>query len=169
MAGRTCTICSHEKRHEIEAEIASGKSFRGISRHFSVGADAVERHASTHLVKAIKEVRQTQTQQSGSTALERMGQAEKIVDEVITYSWGGETGKETRMPELVLKALAESRRQVELRAKLEGELDEHSITITSIPEWRELRALLLDALSIHPQAKMAVIRALESYSHEQSA
>ncbi|MGH2478070.1 MAG: hypothetical protein ACRDHW_00225 [Ktedonobacteraceae bacterium] len=96
-----------------------------------------------------------------------MARGEQIVDEIITYSWGKDA-KDIKIPELALKALAELRRQVELRAKLEGDLDEHSITITSIPEWRELRSLLLDALSIHPQAKMAVIRALEAYG-ERSA
>lgn len=133
---------------------------------------AVQRHASDHLAAAIKEVKQTQIIQSGSIALDRMARGEKIVDEIISFAWGDENKAkpdESKAPDLALKALAELRRQVELRAKLEGELDEHTITVTSIPEWRELRTLLLEALSVHPQAKMAVIRALEAYNHEQSA
>lgn len=165
---RPCTICTHEKRSEIEAEIVSGESFRVISRQFGVGHDAVQRHAANHLAAAIQEVKQEQAVQSGSLALDRMTRGEAIVDEIIAYAWG-KGKKDVKMPELALKALAELRRQVELRAKLEGELDERSITITAIPEWRELRTLLLEALAMHPQAKMAVIRALEAYDHEQSA
>lgn len=161
---RVCTICFHPEREAIESAIVTGTSKRDISLQFGVGHMAVQRHA-THITDAIREAKQGQTLQSGSTALDRMAKGEKIVDEILSSAWG-EKNKE---PDLALKTLAELRRQVELRAKIEGELDEHTITITSIPEWRELRALLLEALSTHPQAKMAVIRALEAYSHEQSA
>jgi hypothetical protein len=166
---RVCTICYHPERIAIEAEIIARTPLRNIAERFSIGYVSVQRHATNHLVQAIKEVRQEQAIQSGSHALDRMAKGEKIVDEIVVYSWGGETGKEAKMPELALKALAEQRRQVELRAKIEGELDERSLTITAIPEWRELRTLLLEALALHPQAKMAVIRALEAYDHEQSA
>lgn len=166
---RACTICFHPERDAIEAAIIAGTVNREITSKFGVGRMAIERHADNHLAQAIKEAKQEQALQSGSSALDRMSKGEKIVDEIITYSWGGETGKELKMPELALKALAEQRRQVELRAKIEGDLDERSITITAVPEWRELRALLLEALAMHPQAKMAVIRALEAYGHERSA
>jgi hypothetical protein len=164
---RTCTICSHKQRASIEAAIVAGTSNREITSTFSVGRMAIERHATNHLIQAIKVAKQEQDLQSGSIALERMARGEGIVDAILDEYWNEE--KKQKVPELALKALAELRRQVELRAKLEGELDEHSITITSIPEWRELRALLLDALRLHPQAKLAVIRALEAYDHDRIA
>lgn len=171
---RVCSICSHPDRSKIEASIAAGASNRSIALQFGMSHMAVQRHASDHLAAAIKEVQQAQLIQSGSIALSRMARGEKIVDEIIAFAWGDEDNakrdeSKDKAPDLALKALAELRRQVELRAKLEGEIDEHTITITSIPEWRELRTLLLDALSVHPQAKMAVIRALEAYNREQSA
>lgn len=165
---RTCTICSHPQRAAIEAACVDGVPYRDIACKFSVGRMAIERHTSNHLIAAIKEVKQEQALQSGSLALDRMQRGEHIVDAIIKSAWDEEKEDE-KNPDLALKALAELRRQVELRAKLEGELDEHTITITSIPEWRELRALLLDALSQHPGAKMAVIRALEAYDHVRTA
>jgi hypothetical protein len=163
---RVCTICNHPQRAAIEAAIVTGTVNSEIACKFDVGRMSIERHATNHLIAAIKEAKQEQAVQSGSIALERMTRGEGIVDEILDEFWNE---KKQKAPELALKALAELRRQVELRAKLEGELDEHSITITAIPEWRELRALLLDALAQHPQAKMAVIRALEAYDYAQSA
>jgi len=172
---RTCTICSHPERSAIEDAIVSGKSLRCVALQFLTSDSTLRRHRD-HCLKpactAAREKRETQqaeeSEQSGTVALDRMTRGEQIVDEIIAYSWSDEE-KIPKIPELALKALGELRRQVELRAKLEGELDEHSITITAIPEWRELRSLLLDALRIHPQAKLAVMRALEAYDHDQSA
>jgi DNA-binding transcriptional MocR family regulator len=159
---RTCTICNHPERAAIESDIVTGVSNRSIALQYGMSHMSVQRHATEHIARAIAEVKQEQAIQSGSAALDRMSRGEAIIDEMIKEYWSVEKG-EVKVPDLTLKALAELRRQVELRAKLEGELDEHTITITSIPEWRELRALLLDALSMHPQAKMAVMRALEVY------
>src|SRR5260370_34721606 len=146
--------------------MAAGTSYRDIAgQYLSVSKSTVERHAHNHLIQAIKEAKQEQAIQSGSIALDRIARGEGIVDAILTSAWN----EKSKEPELALKALSELRRHVELRAKLEGELDERSITITAVPEWRELRALLLDALALHPQAKMAVIRALEAYDDAQVA
>ena len=160
---RACTICVHHNRAEIEAAVIAGVSYRVIARQFSVGHDAIQRHAASHIRESIQEVIAQQEEQSAFDALSEMdwmrNETRGIYNEV----------RQIKDYRFALQALAELRRQNELCAKLVGELDEHSITITAIPEWRELRALLLDALAQHPQAKMAVIRALEAYDHEQTA
>ena len=46
---RTCTICTHEQRREIDRAVLSGESYRGIARHFAVSEDAIERHKKAHL------------------------------------------------------------------------------------------------------------------------
>lgn len=176
---RVCTVCAHPERNEIENAAIDGVPLRNISKQFSVGYVSIQRHMVKHLSEAVKDFKETQQAQqdqvkqeqsvlSGNNALDRMARGEKIVDEIIKYSWNNEPNG-AKMPELALKALSEMRRMVELRAKIEGELDERSITITAVPEWRELRTLLLEALGQHPQAKMAVMRALEAYDRERSA
>lgn len=99
-------------------------------------------------------------QEAGSNVLRTLGDGESILREVLAVSWC----EENRDTATAIKALAELRHHTELRAKIEGDLDERSITVTAIPEWRDLRNLLLDALAQHPQAKLAVMRALEAYS-----
>ncbi len=162
---RVCTICNHPERASIEAAIANGTSYRHISSQFSIGYKSVERHKEHCIKPILQEIVTKQEEQTAFTTFSEMDWMREQLRAIYTENWS-DTRK---VPDLALKALAELRRQVELRAKLEGELDEHSITITSIPEWRELRALLLDALRTHPQARMAVIRALEAYDHERSA
>lgn len=52
---RTCTICTHPDRHELEKAIVDGLSNRGIAKQFSVGADAVLRHRRDHFPQAVAE------------------------------------------------------------------------------------------------------------------
>lgn len=163
---RACSICTHSERTAIEAVIVADASLRDIARQFSVSKDAVARHKEHCIKPAIQEIVAQRQEETAHTALSEMEWLREQAKAIFHYAWGEETLKDSRT---ALQALAELRRQNELQAKLEGELDEHSITITSIPEWRELRALLLDALRSHPQAKLAVIRALEAYDHAQSA
>jgi hypothetical protein len=65
--------------------------------------------------------------------------------------------------ELVLKAVDRVLRQVELQAKLLGELDERPrVDIVLTPEWLSARAALLAALAPFPDAKVAVAERLLS-------
>lgn len=160
--GRICSVCSHPERQAIEADLIALKSNREITRKFAVSKDAQWRHKEHCIKPILQEVKAQQEEETASTTISEMEWMRTQVHAIYEEAWS-DTRK---VPDLALKALAEMRRQNELRAKLEGELDEHSITITSIPEWRELRALLLDALAVHPQAKLAVIRALEAYDHD---
>lgn len=47
--GRKCSICTNEQRETINSQIATGVSFRGISRQFDVGDDSVRRHSENCL------------------------------------------------------------------------------------------------------------------------
>jgi hypothetical protein len=61
-----------------------------------------------------------------------------------------------------LGAIREARGNLELLAKLLGELDERPVVNLNVsPEWLELRAVIVGALEPHPDARGAVLRALE--------
>jgi len=63
--------------------------------------------------------------------------------------------------ELVLKTAGRLQPQIELLAKLIGELDERPVNILISPEWLELRSVIVGALAPHEEARGAVLRALE--------
>ena len=48
---RTCSICSHGQRRQIEAHILENVSNRAISRQFGLSKDSVSRHKAQHLPK----------------------------------------------------------------------------------------------------------------------
>jgi hypothetical protein len=82
----------------------------------------------------------------------------------------GETGRGVVMVEtkhadprdLILKTAARLQGQLELLARLLGELQEGTtINIVNAPQWMEIRALVVSALEPHPDAKRAVVEALE--------
>ena len=50
---RTCTVCRHASRPDIEKAIVCGDSFRDIARQFDVSKDAVRRHKADHLPKTL--------------------------------------------------------------------------------------------------------------------
>jgi hypothetical protein len=60
-----------------------------------------------------------------------------------------------------LSAVREARGNLELLAKLLGELDERPVVNLNVsPEWLELRTVIVGALDAHPDARGAVLRAL---------
>ena len=61
-----------------------------------------------------------------------------------------------------LSAIREARGNLELLAKLLGELDERPVVNLNVsPEWLELRAVIVGALGSHPEALRDVVGALE--------
>lgn len=167
---QSCTICNRSDRGDIEAAIISGASLRRVASQFSTSDATLRRHRDHCLKPAIQALQAESEVQENEESTLAVSNALSSMDwmEQETRGIYNEVRKMSDY-RLALQSLAELRRQVELRAKLEGELDERSITITAVPEWRELRALLLEALGQHPQAKKAVMRALEAYDHERSA
>ena len=61
-----------------------------------------------------------------------------------------------------LSAIREARGNLELLAKLLGELDERpQVNLLVSPEWIELRAVIVGALEPYSDARGAILRALE--------
>jgi hypothetical protein len=61
-----------------------------------------------------------------------------------------------------LSAIREARGNLELLAKLLGELDERPVVNLHVsPEWLELRAMIVGALEPYTEARGAVLRAIE--------
>jgi hypothetical protein len=78
---RTCTICSHDAREEIDSALASRASIRGISRDFAVSEDALFRHKA-HVAGAIvkaSEKREEFIRESIMARLEKLYQRGKRV------------------------------------------------------------------------------------------
>ena len=60
---RTCTICAHPQREEIDQALVAGReALRDIARRFATSKDAVARHRAEHLPAVIAQARQQRDQ-----------------------------------------------------------------------------------------------------------
>ena len=157
---RACTVCQRPDRAAIEADIVADRSAREISALFRVSEDAVARHKGRHLKPRVMEARQAARQADEARALDTIAQLKGINHTSLAVL---EEAREARDGELALKAVDRIHRQIELQAKLLGELDERPVVNLLIaPEWLALRGRLLAALAPYPAARLALAEALHA-------
>ncbi len=153
---RTCTICAHEQRAEIDAALLAGEPYRVIAQRYAASEDAVYRHKG-HLPRLIVKAHEAQEVAQADTLLEQVlslkARALSILDKA-------EDAGDLRT---AVSAIREARATVELFAKLSGELQqEGTVNLVVNAEWLTLRAVVIGALQPYPDAAGAVTRALAS-------
>jgi hypothetical protein len=152
---RTCTICSHAERAAIEAAIVAGTSNRVISRQFHVSHDAVRRHKADHLPARLAEAHEAR---EVSQADELLKQVRALQASALRILIRAEREDDRRS---ALAAIREARSNLELLAKLLGELSAApQVNILLAPEWVTVRAAIMDALAPYVEARIAVAQRL---------
>jgi hypothetical protein len=151
---RTCTICLHEQRADIDAALLAEEPYRSIAKRYGASASAVLRHRDhipAHLAKAKDAEEMTQA----DTLLEQVRNLQTRALDIL------DRADEAGDLRTALGAIREARSNLELLAKLLGELQqEGTINVTVTPEWMTLRATVITALHPYPDAAQAVSRAL---------
>ncbi len=157
---RTCTICHHPERVAIDQALIDGIALRAIAGQHAIAKSSLARHAASHLPEALARSRRAAEEVVSDDLVDRLmlmhAQAEDVLHEA----------REAKDGPLQLAALARLQKQMELEARLLGELREASvihntqINVLVSAEWLELRGLILRALAPHPEAAAAVVLAL---------
>lgn len=148
---RTCTVCTHSDRAAIDSALLAGTALRDIARRHAVSKDALFRHRDTHLPAVMV---QAAAETDVRHALDVVAQLKAINAAAMTVLRDARNVKDG---DLALKAIDRIYRQIELQAKLLGELDERpTINVLVSPEWLQVRAVLLEALAPYPEAVAAV-------------
>jgi hypothetical protein len=115
---RTCTICRHNGRDEIDQSLIAGEAYRNISRRTGTSVTALFRHKKDHLPATLAVCKQAAQEIQATTLYSRLRlvhhQTATILQEALA----------SRSPNLALAAIARLEKQIELEAKLIGELDE---------------------------------------------
>ena len=154
--GRTCTICHHDDAHQINLALVRRDSYRAIASRFGVSKPALQRHSRDHLPKLLVEANHAI---EAANADDLLGRMQAMIARIEAFLDRAEANKDSA--EFRAHA-AEWRKQIELLAKLSGELaQEGTINIHLHPEWLQIKAVLITALEPHPAAKADVVRALE--------
>jgi hypothetical protein len=157
---RSCTICEHPDREAIDEALVGGASNRSVASLYDVSEAAVRRHKANHLPAKLV---MAQAAEEVAQADDLLGQMQDLQSRTLAVLEAAETTNQHRT---ALSAIREARSNLELLAKLLGELDERPVVNLSVsPQWLELRAVIVAALEPHPDALSDVLRALENGSN----
>lgn len=144
---RTCTICAHEQRPDIDAALLNETPLRNIAQRYGTSATALHRHRE-HLPRQLVKA---QEQEDVSQAIDVVRQLKVINGATLAIL---KEARDDRDGVLALKAVDRIQRQLELQAKLLGELQqEGTINVTVSPEWLQIRALVIQAVYSLPRGR----------------
>jgi hypothetical protein len=152
-----CKVCLHEDVDNINARIIAGASSRTIAKEFNVGYKSVQNHANKHLPKQLVKAKSVQDEQSAERLLERIedlySKALLLIDKADSdQKWAA-----------AATAIKEARACLELTGKLIGTLKTGHVTnVIYNTEFVAVRMAIYQALKPYPEARQAVIGALET-------
>jgi hypothetical protein len=153
---RSCTICEHPDREAIDRALVGDSSNLSVSSLFGVSESAVRRHKANHLPAKLV---MAQTAEEVAQADDLLQQVRDLQGRALAILGKAEAAGDLRT---ALGAIREVRGNLELLAKLLGELDERTVVNLDVsPEWLELRAVIVVALEPYSDARGAVLRALD--------
>jgi hypothetical protein len=155
MMPRTCTI-----RDNIEAALIRRVPYRTIEDRFKVTHGPLSRHTNDCLAEDVQQALREYRAKNGVKVLGKLSAMIDRLDAFLDKAEAADNALEFRA------VAAEWRKQLELIAKLQGELaQEGTVTIINNPEWVQLRTAILVALEPHPEVREDVLKALEEVSN----
>lgn len=155
---RLCTVCAHPDKAAINTALAGGASARETSAKFrETSEDALTRHRAAHIPAAMVKAQEAEDVRQAIDVVKQLkainGASLAILSEA----------RQMRDGELALKAIDRIHRQVELRAKLLGQLDDRpQVNLSVSLEWVNARTTLMAALWPYPEARVAVAASLDA-------
>ncbi len=160
--GRNCTICDDSRIDEIDRQCRIEKNIEKIATNFSISSQALRRHiGKNHHIRDATTI--------PSTA--EISKSEDLLKEICNNYEEAKRLKGLAEAQNDLKtallAVDKSLKCLELLAKIQGQIHEQNINIyqqnilINNPEWIDIRTKLLNALRPFPDAKAAVILAIQ--------
>jgi hypothetical protein len=153
---RSCTVCTHPERAEIDEGLVAGVSAAEIAgRYRTIGERAIRRHRSNHLPAKLAKAREAEEVAQADDLLEQVRDLRVRALDILDKA---EEAGELR---IALSAIREARGNLELLAKLLGELDERPVTNVLVSaEWVTVRKAMMETLDRYPEARVAVAERL---------
>lgn len=151
---RTCTICTHKKRAEIDQALVNGESYREITGRFpDTKKSSLERHKA-HISKALTEAKHIETVEHAGDLLDMIQARLKKTDDILSKVDGTPDPDDPKKKPVksdyktALLALRESRGYLELLAKARGELEPEGMIKIQVVVEREnfLIEILMEAI-----------------------
>lgn len=155
---RVCTICIHAERANIDQALVGGGSFRDIAGHYGLSKSSVERHKADHLPQAMVKAAEQEDIRNAIDVVKQLKAINSATLNILSEA------RHEGDHDTALKAIDRVQRQIELQAKLLGELDDRpqisQVNVLFAPEWLMVRQAIMHALAPYPDARIAVAGSL---------
>jgi hypothetical protein len=145
---RSCTICTHPDRTAIDEALVGGVAFPALVAEYRVSKDSLSRHKANHLPAKLV---MAQAAEEVAEADDLLAQVRVLQARTLAIL---EAAEETSQHRTALGAIREARSNLELLAKLLGELDERpQVNVLISPT---VQTAIIAALEPYPEARLAV-------------
>ena len=123
--GRPCRVCNHERSAEIGRDLLHGVSYRAIAKQYGVAIAGLSRHVAEHIQGPLRRIIQaeaslTEDAQTVQPTLLEMRRLNQRSLRILAIA------EESKDHDAALGAIRECRRNLELIARLSGELEPHA-------------------------------------------
>src|SRR5215208_1052776 len=153
---RRCTVCAHPKVEAIDMALVAGEPYRSVAnRYESLSQASVQRHSENHLPATLAQAKEAEMVAHADDLLEQVRDLQVRTFAIL------EAAEASEQHRTALSAIREARGNLELLAKLLGELDERPVVNLHLsPEYLEVRTAILVAVEPYPEAARAISRAM---------
>ncbi len=114
---RTCTICRHDKRSEIDKALLDERPFRAIARQYGPSRGALARHQKSHIIQSLALSKKAEDELAADDLFGRLQYLSQQTLDIL------ESAKHDGSPNVALSAIKRLESQIELRARLAGQLN----------------------------------------------
>lgn len=156
---RTCTVCAHPRRAEIDQALAAGQTANTVlSSQFVVTEQALRRHKAQHLPAALVKAQAVQEVAQADDLLVQVRRLQGVTLSILRQAYDAQDLR------TALQAVGQARQNLELVGRIVGELEAERVQVAVLvqsPDWLRLRGAILTALDPYPDARLAVVEALK--------
>lgn len=151
---RSCAFCTHKDRQKLEESlITHTKTQAEVAGILGIDQSRVSRHMSQHVSRAVAEaISQDQELEDGLNVTRQLIEINRAAREILSEA------RSKGDNYMALAAIARVEKQLELQAKLLGDIATGiNIQIIQSPQFVEFKALILNTLNDYPEVKALVV------------
>ncbi len=161
---RQCTVCTHKKTAAIDRALATRSgSIRAIAGQHGLSKESVRRHLHEHLPRTLALGHEAA---ESARADELLTQVKAMQSKTLNLLLKAEAAGDLRT---ALSGIREARGNIELLARLAGEIQEQPTVVNNYYIASNVRAAIIQALTPYPAARYAVADALAPLQLEEAS
>ena len=171
-----CTVCSHREHAAVDLGLARGVSVTALARRYRVSTDSLYRHAKAHLPPQLRATLIAGPDLAIDLDKLRETESQSLLANLIALRQrllaGLDLAEEYADAHMLTRVSAQLHTNLELTAKLVGDLGTGSTTINNVlvlPAYVAMRIALVQALAPFADARQAVAAVLHTLEHKAAA